>query len=98
MKLNQLFEAKVTYTTQPNKKFRVTEKISFEKLKNHPDVLKRAGPHTSIIDVSNEERVKTAPGENKWNAMAAVYGHDDDEIVCASTGHEWVCLAVKVQI
>lgn len=56
------------------------------------------GPHSTIFDVSNEERVKNAPGENKWNAMKAMYGQDDDEIVCADSwkGQEWLCAAINI--
>lgn len=98
MKLTELLESSVHYTTQPNKRFRVKGKMSFSELKNHPDVVKKSGPNTSVIDVTNEDRVKKAPGENKWNAMNALYGRDDDEVVCASTGDDWVCLAVGVKI
>jgi len=99
MLLIHLFESKVTYKTLPTTKFKVLGVKSFEELKQHPDLLRRTGNYTTIIDVSNEERVAKASGENKWNAMRAIYGHDEDEIVCAKAFHnEWVCMAINVMV
>ena len=98
MKLDQILESKVQYTTQPNRRLRVNEKISFSQLKQHPGILKHSGPNTTVVDVTDEERVKKAPGENKWNAISKMYWNDDDEIVCANTGDNWICVAINVKI
>lgn len=98
MKLSELIEAKVTYTKQPTKRFRVAEKISFDKLKNNEKLKKYLGPNTVIFDVTDNDVIKAAPGENKWNAMTRLFGRDEDEITCAFTGHEWLCLAINVNL
>lgn len=100
MKLNEVVnESAVHYTTQPTRRFRVSDVYSFEVLKEHSKVLEHSGPNTTVFDVSNEERVRLAPGDNKWNAMRALYGQDDDEIVCAYAGSgSWICLAINVAI
>lgn len=99
-----LEEASVSYTVKPTKRFRVKGPETFKDLQAHPDIKKNAGPNTEVFDASNEERVKKAPGENKWNALLAMYGNDEDEIACAKGGaakdggFEWFCLAVKVSV
>jgi hypothetical protein len=99
MLLKEIKESAVNYRKMPTVRFRVPKVQSFEELKNHPDVLKRMGPHTVVFDVSDEERVARTPGENKWNAMRALFGYDEDEIVCARCApDEWICMAVNVMV
>jgi hypothetical protein len=103
MRLEELLESKVNYTRKEGtRRFRVKsdKPLTFDEVKKHPDLLKYAGPHTTIIDVTDEEDVSKAPGENKWNAMARLYGRDDDEIVVANgwKGQEWICLAINVEV
>jgi len=94
-----LDEASVSYKTLPNARYWVSGAETFEQLKKHSDIVKRMGPHTSIFDVTDEDRVKKAPGENKWNAMKALYGYDEDEIVCAKSFKDsWVCMSINVKV
>lgn len=98
MKVNELFEAKVTYEKVPNKRFRVFED-TFNDVKNSDTIRKHSGPNTTVIDVTEVEDISLAPGENKWNAMRRLYGHDEDEIVCAkSFDKEWICMSINVLI
>ena len=72
--------------------------LSFEQIKKHPTLVRYAGPHTAIFDVTDD--VKHAPGSNKRNAMIKIFGGDDDEIVCANVndGKWWLCVAINVDI
>jgi hypothetical protein len=103
MKLQELVaEAPVIRTTRPGvRRFYIESPtpLTFSDVKNHPNVLKYAGPNTYIFDATNEERVKLAPGENKWNAMTRLFGHDSDEIACANShdGKWWLCLAINIE-
>ena len=99
MKISDIVESNVTYQKRPTRKFKVREKGSFEELKKNKELIQRSGPHTTIIDVTDEPEVKKSPFENKWNAMTRLYGYDENEIVCAFAGHdEWICLAINVEI
>ena len=91
--------APVTYNNAGAfRKFRVNAK-TFAEVKRSAEIRKHSGPHTTVIDVSTEDRVAKAPGENKWNAMRALFAQDDDEIACAKVSiSEWVCAAINVQI
>ena len=50
--------------------------------------------------VTKNDSVKNAPGENKWNAMSRLFGHDDDEITCANVndGTWWLCSAINIDM
>lgn len=99
-KFKEFLESYDSYSkTHRFTRFRVSGPKTFDEVKKHPEVLKRAGPHTYMFDASDVERVRLAPGDNKFNAIQALYSNDEDEIVCAKTmdGH-WVCAAINVMV
>lgn len=88
--------------TQPKvKRFRVSsdKPLSFSDVEKHEEVKKRAGPNTTVYDVSADDDVRKAPGENKWNTLLRKFHQDNDTILCASTnfGKEWLCMAFNIE-
>lgn len=101
MLLREITESQARYTSLPTRRFRVSGPTTFEELKQHPIMQKHMGPHTDVFDASEVSDVAAAPGENKWNALRRLYGHDEDSVACARTlpsGNEWVCLAINVMV
>jgi hypothetical protein len=103
MKVKELFESKPEYTIKHGtRKFRVSSKadVPFKDLDLPEDVVKKyIGPNTKMIDVTRDERVQKASGENKWRMMRLIFQGSQDTIVFAKVSDtEWFGLAINVEV
>lgn len=77
-------------------KSRIIGPTSVDELVKTNQFLAKSGPNTKWFDVSNDEYIKTVPGENKWNAIGKIIG--PDEIIFAKAwDNEWMIVSTAVR-